>query len=63
VVGHRGYSAKYPENTMLSFQQAVKAGANGIESGKNFNTLTLGGRSSWSITRKIAKNEKKTFAL
>ena len=34
VVGHRGFSAKYPENTLLSFDQAVKAGANGIESGK-----------------------------
>ncbi|CAO3664602.1 unnamed protein product [Umbelopsis ramanniana] len=32
VVGHRGFSAKYPENTLLSFDQAVKAGANGIES-------------------------------
>lgn len=35
VVGHRGFSAKYPENTLLSFEKAVKAGANGIESGKS----------------------------
>jgi hypothetical protein len=35
VVGHRGFSAKYPENTLLSFEQAVKAGANAIESGKS----------------------------
>jgi hypothetical protein len=34
VVGHRGFSAKYPENTLISFDQAVKAGANGIESGE-----------------------------
>ena len=29
--GHRGYSGKYPENTMLSFQKAIEAGADGIE--------------------------------
>ena len=26
VVAHRGYSGKYPENTMLAFKKAVKAG-------------------------------------
>lgn len=31
VFGHRGYSAKYPENTMLAFQKAIEAGADGIE--------------------------------
>ncbi|MBQ6343302.1 MAG: glycerophosphodiester phosphodiesterase [Anaerolineaceae bacterium] len=29
--GHRGYSGKYPENTMLAFQKAIEAGADGIE--------------------------------
>ena len=29
--GHRGYSGKYPENTMLAFQKAMEAGAEGIE--------------------------------
>ena len=29
--GHRGYSSKYPENTMLSFKKAVEAGVDGIE--------------------------------
>ena len=29
--GHRGYSGKYPENTMLAFQKAIEAGAEGIE--------------------------------
>lgn len=31
VIAHRGYSGKYPENTMLSFQKAVEAGCDGIE--------------------------------
>ena len=28
---HRGFSGKYPENTMLAFEEAIKAGADGIE--------------------------------
>jgi len=31
IYGHRGYSAKYPENTILSIQKALDAGADGIE--------------------------------
>jgi len=31
VLGHRGYRAKYPENTLLAFGQALEAGAHGIE--------------------------------
>ena len=31
VMAHRGYSGRYPENTMLAFQKAVEAGADGIE--------------------------------
>ena len=31
ILGHRGYSGKYPENTMLAFQKAIEAGADGIE--------------------------------
>lgn len=31
IFAHRGYSAKYPENTMISFQKAVEAGCDGIE--------------------------------
>lgn len=31
VVCHRGYSGKYPENTLLAFQKAVESGAEGIE--------------------------------
>lgn len=27
VMAHRGYSGAYPENTMLSFREAVKVGA------------------------------------
>ena len=29
--GHRGYPAAFPENTMLSLREAVRAGADGIE--------------------------------
>ena len=28
---HRGFSGKYPENTMLAFQKAVEIGADGVE--------------------------------
>jgi len=31
VFAHRGYSAKYPENTMLAFEKAIEAGCDGIE--------------------------------
>jgi glycerophosphoryl diester phosphodiesterase len=31
IYAHRGSSLKYPENTMLAFEKAVLAGANGIE--------------------------------
>lgn len=31
IYGHRGYSAKYPENTLLAFQKAIEYGADGIE--------------------------------
>lgn len=31
VYAHRGYSGKYPENTMLAFEKAVEAGCDGIE--------------------------------
>ena len=31
AIGHRGLSATYPENTLISFQAALAAGADGIE--------------------------------
>jgi glycerophosphoryl diester phosphodiesterase len=31
IFAHRGYSAAFPENTMLAFMEAVKAGAEGVE--------------------------------
>ena len=31
IFGHRGYAALYPENTMISFKEALNAGADGIE--------------------------------
>ncbi len=31
VLGHRGYRAEYPENTLLSFSKAFEKGAHGIE--------------------------------
>jgi phosphatidylglycerol phospholipase C len=30
-IGHRGFKAAYPENTMASFKGAVAAGAHAIE--------------------------------
>lgn len=30
-IAHRGFSAKYPENTMTAFEKAVEAGCDGIE--------------------------------
>lgn len=31
IFAHRGYSAKYPENTLPAFKAAISAGAHGIE--------------------------------
>lgn len=31
IYAHRGFSGKYPENTMLAFQKAVEIGVDGIE--------------------------------
>ena len=31
IIAHRGYSGKYPENTMLAFEKAIEYGADGIE--------------------------------
>lgn len=31
VLGHRGYSARYPENTLNAFKKALELGADGIE--------------------------------
>lgn len=31
VIAHRGYSGRYPENTMLAFRKAVEAGCDEIE--------------------------------
>ena len=30
-IAHRGFSGKYPENTMLAFEKALEAGCDGIE--------------------------------
>ena len=30
-IAHRGFRSKYPENTMLAFEKAIEAGADGIE--------------------------------
>ncbi len=35
-IAHRGFSGKYPENTMLAFQKAIEAGADGIEMDVHF---------------------------
>ena len=31
MLGHRGYRARYPENTLLAFKRAFAAGADGVE--------------------------------
>ena len=31
IEGHRGYCAKYPENTLLSFERAIELGVDAIE--------------------------------
>lgn len=31
IIAHRGFSQNYPENTMLAFEKALQAGADGIE--------------------------------
>lgn len=31
ILGHRGFSSHFPENTMLSFEEAIHAGAHGLE--------------------------------
>ncbi len=31
IFAHRGYSARYPENTLLAFRKALDAGATGVE--------------------------------
>ncbi len=31
IIAHRGFSANYPENTLLAFEKALEAGADGIE--------------------------------
>jgi len=31
IIAHRGFSADYPENTLLAFEKALQAGADGIE--------------------------------
>lgn len=31
IIAHRGFTEKYPENTLLAFQKAIEYGADGIE--------------------------------
>ncbi len=63
VLGHRGYSAKYPENTLIAFREAIKAGADGIELDV---WQTLDGRvlvhhdANFMRTTGISKNVKNT---
>ena len=38
IVAHRGYSKKYPENTMLAFAEALKQGADAIELDVHFSS-------------------------
>ncbi len=31
ILGHRGFSHRYPENTMLAFERAIETGCDGVE--------------------------------
>ena len=31
IIGHRGFKARYPENTLLAFKAAIDAGAQALE--------------------------------
>jgi glycerophosphoryl diester phosphodiesterase len=31
IIAHRGFSARYPENTLIAFEKAMQAGAQGVE--------------------------------
>jgi phosphatidylglycerol phospholipase C len=33
VIAHRGFSAENPENTLISYENAVKAGTSALEGG------------------------------
>ena len=36
IFGHRGFSGKYPENTLLAFSKAIELGVDGIETDVHF---------------------------
>jgi glycerophosphoryl diester phosphodiesterase len=38
VIAHRGFSAEYPENTLISYANAVKAGTTALEGGNKENS-------------------------
>src|SRR2546430_1250227 len=49
VLGHRGASADFPENTLLAFREAMKQGADGVALGSGFAPLQL-----WRFRRDAA---------
>jgi len=44
AIGHRGFKARFPENTMVSFAGAVEAGAHAIETGTMATCLRVSNR-------------------
>lgn len=46
VIAHRGFSAENPENTLISYEKAVKAGTTALEGGSFRFTV-------WKSTRLI----------
>lgn len=34
MIAHRGFSAENPENTLISYENAIKAGTTALEMGK-----------------------------
>ncbi|ESK95394.1 glycerophosphodiester phosphodiesterase [Moniliophthora roreri MCA 2997] len=61
--GHRGASAAFPENTLASFERAVRDGAEGIESGKIKDRVWYGPDGMEHLrTRREPKQPIPTFA-
>lgn len=42
ILGHRGASAHLPENTLASYEAAIREGADGIESGTSWDLTPAG---------------------
>ena len=55
IIGHRGFRARFPENTLLSFRSALDAGAQALETDVH---ITKDGEVVLSHVRILAANVK-----